>query len=53
MASIRRKNDKWQAVIRRAGEAAITRSFLVTYKHRPISADLAIRSAGPLRARNC
>lgn len=27
MASIRRKKDKWQAVIRRAGEATITRSF--------------------------
>ena len=27
MASIRRKNDKWQAVIRRAGEATIARSF--------------------------
>ena len=27
MASIRRKNDKWQAVIRRAGEATLTRSF--------------------------
>ena len=27
MASIRRKNDKWQAVIRRAGEATISRSF--------------------------
>ena len=27
MASIRRKKDKWQAVIRRAGEATLTRSF--------------------------
>lgn len=27
MASIRRKKDKWQAVIRRAGEATISRSF--------------------------
>lgn len=27
MASIRRKNDKWPAVIRRSGEAIITLSF--------------------------
>lgn len=28
MASIRRKNGKWQSVVRRSGEATITRTFL-------------------------
>ena len=28
MASIRRKKNKWQAVIRRAGEPTISRSFI-------------------------